>query len=292
VSEHDLLAATACTPDPSVEQRWHARLDASWDTPMGVHGGVLATVGAQALRAAADDPSLILRTLRVLFLEPPPRDAVLDATVLRRGGSSAFVRAVLHGGDPASPAAEISGVLTRDRDGIEWLDAGPPEVDPPEMRRSLAERIAQAVPSGPSGVLPPLFTHLDERGVLGHLPWDDGWVPDQPARYARWYRWSEAPRRADGTLDPIGLLPLADLPGPAIWVRSAPDGPVVGGISLDMGVHLLDDPGEEWILADTRARYVGRGNVVAETDLWSGDRLVAVSTQTMLLRVIPVPPRG
>jgi hypothetical protein len=31
---------------------------------------------------------------------------------------------------------------------------------------------------------------------------------------------------------------------------------------------------------------------VAETDLWSGDRLVAVSTQTMLLRVIPVPPRG
>lgn len=255
---------------------------------MGVHGGVLATVGAQALRGAADDPSLVLRTLRVLFLEPPPRDLILDTTVLRRGKSSAFVRAMAHGGDPSRPAAEISGVLTRDREAVSWLDDDPPQVDPADTRPSLFDRVAEA---GGERMIPPLFTHMDERGVLGHLPWDDQWEPDQPARYARWYRWLEAPRRVDGTFDPIALLPFADLPGPAIWVRSPPEGPIMGGISMDMGVHMLEDPTDEWILADTRARYVGRGHVVAETDLWSGEHLVAVSTQTMLLRVLAGPPR-
>lgn len=291
MGSHDLLAATACEADADVAGRWRASLDPSWDTPLGVHGGILAATGARALRESLDDPSLVLRTLRVLFMEPPPRDAVIDVTVLRRGRSSAFVRALLHGGDPSTPAADISGVLTTDRDASGWMDATPPAVDPPEARPSLAERV-EKVASGPTGVLPPLFTHLDERGVLGLLPWDEAWVPNQPARYARWYRWHEPPRRADGSLDPLALIPVADLPGPAVWVRSSPDGPMFGGLSLDMSVHFTEDPTDEWILGDTRARYVGRGVIMAETDLWSSGRLVASSTQTMLQRVLPTPPRG
>ncbi len=288
MGEHDLLAATAVRADDGVAGRWHASLDPGWDTPVGVHGGFLGTVGARAILAEVGDEALVMRTLRVLFLEPPPRALVADVAVLRRGRSSAFVRAVLHGGDPATPAGEVTAVLTADRERPGWLDAAPPTVDRPDASESLADRVAR----GPSGAVPPLFTHLDERGVLGSLPWEAAWTPGQAARYGRWYRWHEPPRRPDGTLDPIGLIPLADLPGPALWVRCEPDGAITGGLSLDMSIHFTDDPTEEWVLGDTRARWVGRGHVVAETDLWTGDRLVAVSTQTMLQRDLGVLPRG
>jgi len=286
VGAHDLLEATALRPDDAVEGRWYATLDGSWDTPVGVHGGVLGVVGANALRCAVNDDSLSLRTLRILFLEPPPRDLVIDVQVLRRGRSSAFVRAVLHGGDQAAPAAEITGVLTTDRDHLSWLDASVPCVAPPSGRATPAKTVARS----PGGLMPPLFTHFEEHVEIWVLPWADDWVADQPARYCRWYRWHEPPRRADGSLDPVGLIVMADLPGPAIWVRCDPRQKIVGGLSLDMSIHFADDPSDEWMLADSRARWLGRGHVLVETDLWSAGRLVAVSTQTMLQRPLVLGP--
>jgi acyl-CoA thioesterase len=139
---------------------------------------------------------------------------------------------------------------------------------------------------GAPGLLtpPPLFDHLEVKTAFGQLPWEDSWTPDQQRRHARWARYVRAPRLADGTFDPVALFPLADLPGPAIWQQFGPDEPMLFFMSLDLSLNVLEPVTDEWILTDIRARRLGDGHALVETDLWSAGRLVATSAQTMLVR--------
>lgn len=274
--------ATAVSADGVDPHRWHAHLDPSWDTPGGVHGGVLVATGARAALAGVDRPDLTLRVVHAVFLAPPSHDLFFDVTILRQGRGSAHVRALGTCAQQQHPALDLTMVLTSDRDSPARFDRAVPDVPPPDRLRSREGGPLRGAPGVDSP--PRLFDHLDVRTALGVPPWDDDWAPDQGARHVRWARYAVPPVLPDGTYDPLALLTLADLPGPAIWQQFGPDEPMLFFMSLDLSLSLLEPVRDEWVLTDIRARRLAGGHAHVETDLWSAGRLVATSAQTMLLR--------
>jgi acyl-CoA thioesterase len=272
---------TAVTP--AGPGRFAAHLPPSWSTPGGVHGGVLVAAGLRAVLAGAGRPDLRMRLAHAVFLSPPGHDLTFAVETLREGRGSAHVRAVGVCDRQDAPALDLTVVLTSDRESPEFVEAVPPDV----AGWDDAVPMPPFSGDGPSALpAPPLFDNLDVRPVLGVPPWSPGWAPDQPARHVRWNRYLRPPDRgADGSVDPLMLLPLADLPGPSVWVRFGPDDPVLFFLSLDLSITFLEPFTDERVLTDIRARWLGRGHVHTETDLWAGGRLVATSTQTMLRRI-------
>ncbi len=276
--------ATAVGGDDVDPHRWHAHLDPGWDTPGGIHGGVLLATGVRAALAGAARPELSLRVAHGVFLAPPSHDLFFDITVLRQGRGSAHVRALGTCAHQQHPAIDVTVVLTADRASPSFTDAAMPVVDVPERLATSEGGPLQGAAGLP---IPPLFDHLEVKTALGRLPWDDDWTPDQDRRHTRWARYVRAPRLEDGSYDPLALFPLADLPGPAIWQQFGPDEPMLFFMSLDLSLNVLEPVTDEWILTDIRARRLGNGHAFVETDLWSAGRLVATSAQTMLMRVMP-----
>lgn len=283
VEAEDFTDASAVAVDPAVPSRWRCVLRPSWDTPRGLHGGMVTVAGLRAILAEIDDPGLVLRSSRTLFLEPPDRDLCIDVRDVRRGGLTAHVEAVLHGGDPTHPSAIVTALAGRARPSDDYQDSPVPDV-------AAWDALASDPTFGDAAqdpFFPPLFAHFDSRIARGVLPFDPAWAPGQEARFCRWHRYHLPPRTASGALDPLSIVPFADLPAPAMWVRFGPDEPFYAPVSLDLQIHYLEPPTDEWILSDARARHLGDAYVVTETDLWSGGRLVAISSQTMLARALP-----
>jgi acyl-CoA thioesterase len=210
----------------------------------------------------------------------------LAASVLRAGRTTAHVdvHARHPGGQVDLVATRALFARRRDAGGPGFLDAVMPTVPAPDTL--VSESGWDDESPGPLHH-PPLFDQLDLRPALGALPWEPHWEPGLPARYMRWNRYHDTPLVADGTVDPLALLPLADLPGPAVWVRYGPDEPFYFLTSLELTVHFLEAVRDPWILADFRARWLGEGYVLSECDLWSAGRLVAQANQMMLVRPGP-----
>jgi acyl-CoA thioesterase len=271
---------TGVVADESRPGSFVGHLPPSWNTPVGVHGGMLVAITARAGLDHLARADLTLRAIHTLFLAPPSYDLEFDVEIIRQGRGSAHVRV---GGRNAggAPTVDLTMVFSSDRPSPVFLDADPPQVAAPEEIPVVAEP-TEAVAA--FFTPPPLFDHLDNRGAIGHLPWSPEWVAGQSGHHARWSRWRVSPRLPDGSYDLLALLPLADLPGPSIWQKFGPDEPVMFFMSLDLSLNLLEAVTDEWILADIRARRMGGGHVYVETDLWSGGRLVATSSQTMMMR--------
>jgi acyl-CoA thioesterase len=279
-TELSFTDVTAVAPHPSIPNRFVGHLPPRWNTPVGVHGGMLAGIAARAGLAGLSRPDLRVRALHAVFLAPPTYDLSFEVDVIRQGRGSAHVRVHARGSDGRA-ALDLTMVLTSDRPSPAFLDAEPPAVPGPDEVAPLGEP-----PEAVAGLFtpPPLFDQLDLRTVLGTTPWSADWSPGQPAHHIRWGRWRVPPLLPDGRVDPLALLPLADLPGPSIWQRFGPDEPVLFFMSLDLSLNLLEPVPDEWVLTDIRARRLGQGHAYVDTDLWSGGRLVATSSQTMMMR--------
>jgi len=284
--EEGFVAASAVRPDVHVPGRWHAAIPQGWNSGRGVHGGMLAATVARAMAAELADPDLALRTLHVSFLEPPGgNDLVFDTQVARRGGITAHVRAAGRGHGQDEQAVDAWALFTRPRTPPdEYLDAEPPTVPGPH---GCGGDALISFPKSPFG-RPGFMDHLDLRTALGVFPWEPAWQPDAPAHYIRWSRFAVPPTTPDGAIDPLSLLVPGDLPGPSVMMRCSPDEPLLGVLSLEYTVHFLEPPTDEWLLSDFRARWMGEGYVLTEADLWSAGRLVAVASQSMLVRRMPV----
>ena len=90
-------------------------------------------------------------------------------------------------------------------------------------------------------------------------------------------------RAADGSLDPLAVVTLADrMPG-SVRERVGPGGDPWFAPSADLTVHLFEPARTEWLLAHDRARWADDGWASAETTLWAEDgTLVAYGTQMMI----------
>lgn len=287
--------ATAVTSEPHYRSGYKASIPDAWSSPFGLHGGVFAATVARATEQSHQVEGLTLRSLHARYLDRPMSgELLIDTDVLRTGGLTAFVEATARAVGQDRACIRVGSLYTRTRDSTSFLDARPPEVPPPDECPGEPPMFGITSPSvsgaagepGLTPTLPPLFDQLEIRPAVGILPWDPRWQPDQAAHYVRWGRFVERPVLADGGLDPLSMLVYADLPAPALWVRLRPEDPFHTTVSLELTFHVLERPTDEWLCCDTRARWMGDGYILTETDIWSADRLCATSNQMMMVRVI------
>ena len=278
--------ASAVVPEAHYRSGYRAAIPEGWNSPFGLHGGVFAATVARATELSHGIEGLTLRSLHARYLDRPTSgELLIDTDVIRTGGISAFVEATARAVDQDRACIRVGSLFTRPKASIGYLDAAPPDVAPVEdcaPQASLFDGLAATAVAAPA----PLFDHLEIRPALGTLPWDPAWETGQPARYVRWGRFVERPELADGGLDPLCMLVYADLPAPALWVRLRPGDPFHTIVSLELTFHVLERPSEEWLCCESRARWMGDGYLLTETDIWSAGRLCATSNQMMLVRVI------
>jgi acyl-CoA thioesterase len=277
----DLAIDTAVTRLKAAPGWYTADLPDAWNfrTPSG---GVLMTVAMRAMQAELD-PELRPISANTHFCSPVPAGPLeVRVEVLRQGGAAAQVRAQLSSTTMPGPGLEVSATFGRDREGIDVIDATPPAVPGPEASTPIEE-----LPRGDQGFRPPFFDNFDNRLALGNLWWESGWKPGH-ARIARWFRYKVAQRQHDGNFDRLAIPPIADTMPPALIQKLGPDHEPFHAPSLDLTVHFLDDTPSQWLLTNVHARRARVGYATASAEIWDdAGRLIAVATQTMMLRRVP-----
>jgi acyl-CoA thioesterase len=258
--------------------RYRCELSGDWDLVAVPQGGVVASVALRAAALEVEDPEQLLRTCTTVFAgQVAAGPLVIDVRVLRRGRSATQVLATV-ANDGAEAGATVLAVFGGRRSGPTFVDVAPPEVPPPSQCLSYRD----PPPAGVEAIEPlPFWSRVEGRSALGHPPWQD--FEPSSSDVATWLRFDEPPRLADGSLDPLGLVTLADrMPG-CIGERLGHRGPRWFAPSADLTVHLLEPLRTEWVLAHDRARWADDGWASAESFLWDETGvLVAYATQMML----------
>lgn len=258
--------------------QYAAVLDHSWDLFPLPQGGVIASFGLRAASEEIGDPSQMLRTCTTAFVgKVAAGELEVDVQLLRRGQSASQALTTVRNGGAASGATSLA-VFGSTREGPSFVDISPPNVPRPEECPSYRD----PPPPGAETFEPsPFWTRVEGRAAMGHAPWEE-WEPTS-SDVATWLRFDDPPRSADGSLDPLGVITLADrMPG-SVRERMGSQGHPWFAPSADLTVHLFEPATSEWVLAHDRARWADDGWASAETTLWDEDGvLVAYATQMMI----------
>lgn len=262
---------------PAGTGRYEAVLGHEWDLAPLPQGGVIVSFGLRAAAAEAG-PDQPLRTCTTVFAgQVSAGELEIDVRVLRRGRSATQVLAEVRNRGAQAGAVTVA-VYGGPRRGPSFVELRPPVVAPPAECRSFREPPPPGVEwPGPL----PFWTRVEGRAALGHPPWEE----HEPGAsdVAAWLRFDDPPRFEDGSLDPLGVLTLADrMPG-SVAERLGHDGDPWFAPSADLTVHFFEPARSEWLLAHDRARWADDGWASAETTLWAEDgALIAYATQMML----------
>jgi acyl-CoA thioesterase len=266
--------------------RYEAAIDEAWNLRPLPQGGMVTALALRAMAAELDNPAQRLRTLHTTFAAQVAHGPVeIEVEVLRPGRSMSQLRAEVV--NPGERRGHLTtAVFGASRRGFTFTDLRPPVGVPlPEDCPSFRDPPPVDVPAFEP--MPFWTQRVEGRSALGHAPWE-AYVQDR-AEVAMWYRFDDPPFLDDGTLDPLGLVVLADtMPGAV--------GEMVGrgetqwfAPSVDLTVHLLDECRSGWVLAHNRARHADDGYASADMALWdcgpdgaSSPRLVAYATQLFL----------
>jgi acyl-CoA thioesterase len=264
--------------EPITAGRYRADLRHDWDLVALPQGGVIASLALRAAGLEVDDPEQGLRTSTTVFAGQTAAGALeIDVQILRRGRSATQVLSTIRN-EGAQAGATVLAVFGSSRQGPSFLDVAPPVVPPPASCPSYRD----PAPVGSERPPPlPFWTRIEGRAALGHPPWEEH-VPTS-SDVATWLRFDHPPRMHDGSLDPLGILTLADrMPG-CIGEKTGHGGPPWFAPSADLTVHFLEPLHSEWLLAHDRARWADDGWASAESFLWDeSGTLVAYATQMML----------
>jgi acyl-CoA thioesterase len=178
----------------------------------------------------------------------------------------------------AAAGATTLAVFGSQREGPSFVEAVPPDVPPPDECPSYRDPVPDEVDWRDDL---PFWGRVEGRGALGHPPWEE----HEPgvSDIATWLRFDDPPLLPDGSLDPLGLLTLADrMPG-CVAERLGHRGPAFFAPSADLTVHLFEPLRTKWVLAHDRARWADDGWASAECTLWDEEGgLVAHASQMML----------
>lgn len=253
-------------------------LPKTWDFLMP-SGGVLLSAVLGAMRDALADPRMHLVSATTLFCTPVESGKLTtEVRILRRGRTASQVAASMSG-EAAQPGLEVIGIFARDRDGYpDVVEAERPDVPPP-------------------GALPPapanprwrmrFFDNFEQRLAYGHFSWEEEeWTPG-PARYARWIKYREPPRSADGLLDVLAYPPVMDLMPPALVHKVGREKANFIAPSLDLTVHFFERTDREWLLVSGLCRRAYGGRASAQVELFDDTgRLLGYATQVMMLKTL------
>lgn len=262
---------------PLGERRYAIELPPNWNflTPSG---GVLMGAAMRAMSAELADPTQRILSATATFCEPI-RDGRLTATVdvLRRGRTASQVHAVLANGEVARPAMSVLATFGADRPGPDVTGRPMPDVPGPSAARESPTRRYRMS----------FFDNFEDRLALGHLWNEDDWSAGE-AEFARWLRYVDPPRLADGTLPEYALPGIADLMPPSLLQALGPGQGRFLAPSLDLTLHFFERPTSDWILSYGRCLRANGGVASCSVELWDeAGRLLAFATQVMMLRRWP-----
>lgn len=239
------------------------RLDRSWWSWAGPHGGLLAAVALRAGRSLAG-PGRTPRALSVQLLRTVEDGEVRpEAHLVREGGASSTVSSVLRGSDGG---VVLQAVLTSGRargGGEPYAVVGMPQVPSPQDCAPLALPV-ELVPYG---------QHFEHRPAAGALPFSGG----DRAELVAWVR-----LRADDPLDTAALTVLVDAMPPALYgvVREPVVVPTVE-LTVAYASGLDEAPRRGWVLVRIATRTAADGWCVDDSEVWAPDGvLLAQARQT------------
>ncbi|WP_426571696.1 thioesterase family protein [Aquihabitans sp. McL0605] len=273
--------------EPMGDGRYRATIGDEWVLVMVPQGGIVSAVAARAMAVelGTDQP---LRSIHGVFVRPVPSGPIeAHVTVLRRGRSVSQARVDICAADGEVGYSAV-GVFGGDRTGFSFTElAYPDEVPDPDDCPSFRD------PPPPEagdewlrvdGPLPFWAEVLDGRGGIGHAPWDD--TPRGAAEVANWFKFDDTPVLADGLMDPLALLVMADVMPGAVFEKLGPRESGWFAPSVDLSLHLFGHATPGWILAHAKAHLAGDGYASAEMALWDprgadGPTLVAWAAQQM-----------
>ncbi|HWB66576.1 MAG TPA: thioesterase family protein [Mycobacteriales bacterium] len=258
--------------------RYAASLSHSWDLARFPQGGVVVAIALRAAGAEVRDAAQRLRTCTTVFAGAVEAgDLEVAVNVLRHGRSATQVIVEVRNAGAAAGATTIA-VFGSARTGPSFVDVKPPDVPPPAQCPSYRD-------PPPAAVTPPetlaFWQRIEGRAALGHPPWE----PFEPVSsdVATWLRFDDPPLAPDGSLDPLGVVTLADrMPG-SVGERIGHSGPRWFAPSADLTVHLFEPLRTEWVLAHDRARWADDGWASIETTMWDeAGQVIAYATQMVL----------
>jgi acyl-CoA thioesterase len=243
--------------------RFSAELFEHWSSLVGIHGGYTASIVANAMTAAVDDPSRALRSFATQFASVPRAGPVdIEVTVERTGKSMTTTSArLLQEGRVLQVAHAASST---NRPGLAYDDhVRPRDADPGDTPRFAS----------PAGV--GHFQNADVRLDPDVVPFgggDEAWV-------AAWLR----PLGGE-PIDATWLVTMCDLLPPAVFSRTT--GPVAAA-SIEYVVHLATGepavPPGEYVYLSCRSPLASEGFAVEDATMWAPDgRVLAVARQTRL----------
>ncbi|HUE59407.1 MAG TPA: thioesterase family protein [Acidimicrobiales bacterium] len=264
--------------EPLGDGRYRASLDHSWDLVPLPQGGLVASFALRAAGMEVSDPSQLLRTCTTVFAgQVAAGDLEIEVATLRKGRTATQLCATVRN-EGAAAGATVLAVFGGNRQGPEFVDVEAPKVAPPLECPSYRDPPPQGAETfGPT----PFWERVEGRAALGHAPWED--YEPETSDVATWLRFDEPPLLKDGTLDPLGVLTLADrMPG-SVGEKIGRNGPQWFAPSADLTFHAFAPVRTEWLLAHDRARWAGDGWASGESTLWDEDgQLVGYASQMML----------
>jgi len=260
--------------------RYRSDLSDAWNAPAIPFGGVVSAIAVRAMQAELGSDEQRPRTITTMFasqVRPGPLD--IHVTCLRAGRTASQLTATLRNAGDDGPGHVTMAVFGGPRRGFEFTDLAPPEAPPPE-----ACPLPEPHPPAYAAWRSRAFENLEWRRVRGHAAWDTDWEAGGPAEVVRWMRFLDTPRLADGRIDPLALLTLADTMPGSIGQKLGPNYPLFFGFSCDLTLHLFEDTTSDWFLQKVHCRRATAGYASADIELWDTDRrLIAWGTQMMFL---------
>lgn len=252
--------ATAVTPDSA--GRWSAIIPEGWDIFGKANGGVLMTVAARAMAAAADRPDPL--TITAHYLSPVDAGPLtIDVEVVKAGRRLSTVTARVSQGDRA--AVQLLGAfgdLTK-MEGPDLITGVRPEFPRPDE-----------CPLTGSGFSPALMSQIDVRLV----PDDTGFGRGEPhgtATMRGWFRLLD-----NEPIDVFALLLGVDCYPPTIFNTGLAAGWTP---TVELTAHIRRRPVSEWLQCQFTSRYIFGGGLEEDAEIWDERGLVAQARQLALV---------
>jgi len=279
----DFLRDSEVAPDPATPGRYRASIGDRWNAAYYPFGGMLSALALRAMERALGEPDHRLRTATTVFSTPIASGALeIDVELLRAGRGMSQLRATLRSAGSSDAGHTTLAVFGAEREMppvFEFTElacpaAPPPEACPPAPRPPPDQPFSRST----------FFEQVESRVVKLRPLWEPGWQPEG-AEALRWMRYRRDVRRADGRIDPLALVPLADTMPPAVGQRIGPGRETFYAPSCDLTLHVFESTPHEWLLLHSRCARVHAGYASCSNEIWDPEgRLVCRATQLMYLR--------
>ncbi len=282
MSSPSFLDATRVAPVAASSPHYRAVIGNDWNAPTYPCGGIVSAIALRAMETALADPSQRLRSFSTMFVSTVEAgELTIDVTRLRIGKRMSQLHADVRSAGRTEPGHVTTAAFGESRPGFDFTYRTAPECGPPDDYPGLA-----TAPAGVRAWRSSFFDNLDVRRVRSFASFETNWEGGR-AEVIRWFRYKNPPRLADGRIDTLSLIALADTMPPAIAQYHGPGYPFFHAPSVDLTLRLFADTEDEWILSHVVGHWAGDGYASAEVSLFDGKRRLLLNGAQMMLFRFP-----